>query len=361
MPNNRCNKKIVLKKRASNVYFLSEFDELIDKSIIFFKELGFKVVFSKGILILDVKNTREFFSDNIDVFNATFNDSQRDDIKVFIEYLGDSPFSYQSILLAKPLQKYINILEDKEFFDIINHKSLKSYFQPIINMHDNTIYGYQTVIFGVKEDGTLMSPDILFEKSKQNDLIFKLGRLCRETALKSAASKKITEKVFINFIPMAIYKPEFYFALAKKWAKINPSQIVFEVVESNSEKHQKHLKRILNYYRDKGYNIALDNVGEGYSSLNMLIDFKPDIIRIDGNVIDRIDQSEFQQSVYKALYTIAQENNIKVLAEGVKTVDELEMIKSIGVDYVQGDYFSKLTSEPIREIREIKKLRMQRA
>ncbi len=151
-----------------------------------------------------------------------------------------------------------------------------------------SIYAYEALVRGVKDDGTLMYPDILFRKSKANDQDFKLDRLCRETALKTAAAKKITQKLFINFIPTAIYDPEFCLAATEKWAKqldFDPSQIIFEVVETELVEDQEHLKKILNYYRKKGYKIALDDVGEGYSSLNMLIELKPDIIKVDRNII----------------------------------------------------------------------------
>ena len=136
----------------------------------------------------------------------------------------------------------------------------------------------------MKEDGTLMYPDVLFTKSKRNDHNFKLDRLCRESALKTAATKKIAQKVFINFIPTSIYDPKFCLKSTEKWAKqleFDPSQIVFEVVETEKVSDQNHLKKILEYYREKGFQIALDDVGEGYSSLNMLIELEPDIIKVD--------------------------------------------------------------------------------
>jgi EAL domain-containing protein (putative c-di-GMP-specific phosphodiesterase class I) len=177
--------------------------------------------------------------------------------------------------------------------------------------------------------------------------------LCRETSLKTAATKKVKEKVFINFIPTSIYDPEFCLQSTEKWAKqleFDPSQIVFEVVETELVKDQKHLKKILEFYRNKGYKIALDDVGEGYSSLNMLIELQPDIIKVDRNIIQDIDTNQLKQSVYRALYDLATEHHIKVLAEGVETRYELETVKSIGVDYVQGYYFAKPSSEPIRQI-----------
>lgn len=350
---NKCREKFLLEDKASKIYILSEFSELIEKTLKFLTKLGIKFVHEQGLLTIEVDNTKQFFHENIDAFNVTFNTLEKNDIKIYIED-GTVAFTYQSVLLAKPLQRYINLLEDKEFFDIINNESLTSHFQPIINMKNNTIYGYETLIRGVKDDGTFIYPDVLFEKSKRNDLNFKLDRLCRESSLKTAATKKVHQKVFINFIPTSIYDPEFCLASTEKWAKqleFDPSQIVFEVVETESVEDQKHLKSILEFYRSKGYKIALDDVGEGYSSLNMIIQLQPDIIKIDRNIIEGIDKNELKQSVYKALYTLSKENNIEVLAEGVETLYELEMIKSLGVDYVQGYYFARPSSEPIRKIK----------
>jgi EAL domain-containing protein (putative c-di-GMP-specific phosphodiesterase class I) len=130
--------------------------------------------------------------------------------------------------------------------------------------------------------------------------------------------------------------------IAKK-LNLNFSNIIFEVIETELVKDQKHLQKILNFYKKQGFKIALDDVGEGYSNLNLLIDMKPDIIKIDRNIISEIDKSPMKKSVYKALYDIANSNGIKVLAEGIERIEEFKTLKSIGVDFVQGFYFGKPT------------------
>jgi len=349
---NKCSEKFTLKNSNGIIFFICEIDELVRKSQLFLDKLDLESKNTQGLLSIKVENLNQFFCENLDGFKSFFNKLERDTIKIFISD-DNNPFSFQSILLAKPLQRYINLFDDQDFFDIINNESLTAYFQPIIDIQTNQIYGYETLARGVKEDGSLMYPDILFKKSKQNDMNFKLDRLCRESALKTAATKKVHQKVFINFIPTSIYDPEFCLQSTVKWAKqleFDPSQIVFEVIETELVKDQGHLKEILEYYRDKGFQIALDDVGEGYSSLNLLIELKPDIIKIDRNIISDIDKNELKQSVYKALYHLASEQNITVLAEGIETPNELETIKDIGVDLAQGYYFAKPSSEPVRKI-----------
>lgn len=348
----KCSEKFILKNSEGIIFFISEVEELMIKSEQFLDKILLNPENFNGLISIRTNNVEKFFRENLDALKNTFNELERDAIKVFISD-DEKQFNFQSILSAKPLQRYINLYDDQDFFDIVNNESLTVHFQPIVDMIDNQIYGYETLARGVKENGSLMYPDELFKKSKQNDFNFKLDRLCRESALKTAATKKVHQKVFINFIPTSIYDPEFCLNSTVKWAKqleFDPSQIVFEVVETELVKNQKHLKDILEYYRAKGFKIALDDVGEGYSSLNMLIELKPDIIKIDRNIISGIDKNELKQSVYKALYNLASEHNITVLAEGIETAYELETIKSIGVDLAQGYYFAKPTAEPIRRI-----------
>lgn len=348
----KCQNNFNVDSKISNLYAMSEYDELVEKYSDLLQKLNINFELLDGIIKIHNINPKEFFSFNLDAFNNYFNEYEKKDIKVFLEN-ENNKFTYHSILKAKPLIRYLSFFNDKDFFEIIENESLTSYFQPIVDIKHENIYGYETLVRGVKNDGSLMYPDELFSKSKINDYTFKLDRLCRESALKTAATKKVNQKVFINFIPTSIYDPEYCLQSTLKWAnqlEFDYSNIVFEVVETEKVKNQEHLKNILKYYREKGFKIALDDVGEGYSSLNMLIDLRPDIIKIDRNIITNIDKDELKQSVYKALYNLSKDNGIEVLAEGVETKYELDVIKSIGVDYLQGYYFAKPNAEPIRVI-----------
>ncbi len=348
----KCTQSYILEEKPSNIFFLSEFDELIQKSKHFAKKLDYDLYELHGLNYIRVEDIKSFFTSNTAALSTYFNEMERDDIKLYIADT-DTAFNFQSILLAKSLQHYINLIEDREFFDIIYNESLTSHFQPIIRATDRSIYGYEALIRGVDPKGDLVYPDILFSKSQRNDMNFQLDRLCRETALKTAAVKKINQKVFINFIPTSIYDPEFCLNSTVKWAnqlEFDPKNIVFEVVETESVKDKEHLKKILSYYREQGFQIALDDVGEGFSNLNMLIELRPDIIKVDRNIICDIDKDAFKCSVYQALYEISHKNGIEVLAEGVETIEEINTIEAIGVDYMQGYYFSKPTAEPVRKI-----------
>jgi EAL domain-containing protein (putative c-di-GMP-specific phosphodiesterase class I) len=184
-------------------------------------------------------------------------------------------------------------------------------------------------------------------------MLFYLDRACRETSLKTAAVKNISSKVFINFIPTAIYDPHHCLASTVKWAKqldFNPKNIIFEVIESDHVADLDHLKNILDYYKSQGFMVALDDVGSGYSSLNMIAKLLPDIVKIDREIITHIDTNTVNQSIFRAIVQIAHENNIVVLAEGIERAEEVAFCRANGADLAQGYYFGKPNAEPIRKI-----------
>jgi len=208
MPCARCSEVYMLKNSPGTLYWLSQSEELMNKIAQFFEILGLEFENSSGVFLVKCEDTKEFFISNCDAIEHHFNSIAQDDIMVYISKPNEA-FNFQSILKAKPLTRFVNLVRDSEFFDILNNESLTSYFQPIITASDRSIYGYEALIRGVKSTGELMYPDELFSKSARNDSNFLLDRLCRECALKTAAVKKIYQHVFINFLPTSIYDPEF--------------------------------------------------------------------------------------------------------------------------------------------------------
>lgn len=344
----KCNENFTLKEESSEIYWMSVSEELTQKIKHFLSLKSLDTTEKNDFNTIFVKDTKVFFTHNRkDILNH-FNYLELEDIKIFVSYI-DTAFNFSSILGAKSLKSYINFIEDEDFFYIVNNASLEFHFQPIIEVQSGTIYGYEALVRGIRADGTLMYPYQLFRKSERNNFNFRLDKLCREMALKAAAENNIKKKLFINFIPTSIYDPRFCLSSTMRWAeKLNFDfkNIIFEVVSSESVKDKAHLKNILNYYREQGFEVALDNLGEENSELNMMIGLKPNIIKVDRNILQNIHNDKLKQSTYKALYNLAKENNIKVIAEKVESQPEYEMLMKLGIDYIQGHYISVPTKKP---------------
>lgn len=249
----------------------------------------------------------------------------------------------------------MSIIDSEDLIYILENNSILTYFQPIVDVKSKSIYGYELLSRGLKKDTSIMSPFEMISLARESNLIFNLDRQFREAAITNAAKNKIDKKLFINFLPSVIYDPneclKTTIALIHKY-KINPDQITFEVVETEDITNTDHLTNILDFYRDRGFKIALDDVGSGYSSLNNLIKLKPNYIKIDIEIIRDIHKNKLKQAVFESLLSMVKDTSIKTLAEGVETREELEYVVKNGVDLVQGYYFGKPEKEPLMSLEE---------
>ncbi len=107
---------------------------------------------------------------------------------------------------------------------------------------------------------------------------------------------------------------------------------------------------IFQEYKITGFQTALDDFGEGFSGLNNLVELEPDIIKLDIALIRGIDSKKKSQIVIKSIFQMCNELGIKVIAEGVETLKELEVLLDIGISYFQGYLFAKPAFEALPEV-----------
>jgi len=265
----------------------------------------------------------------------------------------DEVLDFGKASAAKTLDSWHTLILSKDLIWILENGSFTVHFQPIIDTATMSIYGYECLSRGVLPDMSIMSPGKMFDAAAKTGMLFNLDRQCRETAIKTAAVKNISRNIFVNFLPTSIYNPEFCLKDTVKWAnqlEFDPSTIVFEVVETEKVDSTEHLQNILRFYKEKGFRTAMDDVGSGYSSLNLFASLSPDIIKIDMELVRDVHRNVMKQSVARALVSMAKEAGCSVLAEGIETADEFEWFRALGIDYAQGYYFGKPSSEPLRQL-----------
>lgn len=251
---------------------------------------------------------------------------------------------------TKPLSAIVALARSEAFTSILREKRLTSYFQPIVHtLYPGEVFAFECLLRGQDESGELIFPGELFDFARDADMLFQLDRAARITALETAAKHSVNATLFLNFNPTAIYDPKYCLnttVAAMRIAGLKPEQIVFEVVESDDVKDKGHLLDILRYYRDHGFRVALDDLGAGYSSLNLLHRLQPDFIKLDMELIRGIHQDTFKARITANILALARELNIKTIAEGVETVEEWRWLKEHGADLVQGYLFARPASEP---------------
>lgn len=267
---------------------------------------------------------------------------------------GKPALSPEQLLTAsQPLVAMVT--EDSgPLLSLLKENRLTTHFQPIFRAGSLDLFGYECLMRGTDTDGRMISPATLIKWAHQEQLVFMLDRVCRETHLRNAGKMGVRKDatLLINFMPTAIYKPEFCLQTtmaAAKEAGIDPSCVIFEVVEQYEVADRKHLASILSYYREHGYRVALDDLGSGYAGLSLLADLEPDLIKIDRELVSQSVKSAMHRSVVDALIRIGHDNDKLVLAEGVETEDETRLMTLMGADLLQGFYLGKPAAEPAVE------------
>jgi len=231
----------------------------------------------------------------------------------------------------------------EELCDIINNRQLQTVFQPLINLGTGQTMGFEALTRG-PAGSPLYSPANLFPLAEQTGLLYKLEKTARELALTSLTSLPSDYKLFINTNPQVINDPEFVPGQTKKLINslgLSPRNIVFEITERTSIKDFASFRQTLEHYRSQGYLIAVDDAGAGYSSLQSIAELCPDFIKMDMSLIREIDKSRTKKALVETFVSFAEKVNSKVIAEGIETAEELQVLIELGVPYGQGFYLGK--------------------
>lgn len=240
--------------------------------------------------------------------------------------------------------------------EILRARRLETWYQPIVAADDGALWGYECLMRGRTADGLLVPAGRMIAWSRQDDLTFLLDRLCREAHLRNASAQLAGREVnlLLNFLPTAIYDPAYCLATtiaAAEAGGIAPGRIIFEVVETERVADLAHLQAILGHYRRSGFRVALDDLGSGYSGLTLLGDLDPDLIKIDRHLIARAVESPMHRSICASLARLGRDHGKLVLAEGVETHAERDLMAGLGVDLFQGYLFGRPAPEPAEPLR----------
>lgn len=239
--------------------------------------------------------------------------------------------------------------------EIIINKSLTTHYQPIVTAENGLvkIVGHELLSRGLSKEGKLISPFHMFEAARVRNRLFALDHACRINSVSNAAEVAKDQLIFINFLPTAIYSPEHCLKstlemIGKKGIK--PSQIVFEVVETDEVKNIVHLKRILEYYRKQGFKYALDDVGVGYNGINKIKELNPDFVKLALEFSNGVTKDPEKQEMAKSVLEITHELGGVALAEGVEEESDFLYLQELGYDLFQGYYFSKPAPKPLAKL-----------
>ncbi|MEB4888162.1 MULTISPECIES: sensor domain-containing protein [Priestia] len=238
--------------------------------------------------------------------------------------------TYKSYHLEKGLR---NALLQNEFF---------IEYQPKVHTKSREIDSIEALIRWNHPEWGRVSPEDFIPLAEETHLIIEFGdwvidHVCKQLQQWKSQSLQIVP-VSINVSSKHLLKRGFVEHVQQTLARynINPSFIEFEVTESSIIQHEEHVKKVMEKLKEIGVTFALDDFGTGFSSLSHLKDFEFNTLKIDKAFIQHATDKGKQQAITKGILYLAHALNMKVIAEGVETKEQLEFLQKHECSFIQG-------------------------
>jgi EAL domain-containing protein (putative c-di-GMP-specific phosphodiesterase class I) len=222
--------------------------------------------------------------------------------------------------------------------EILLGDQVRTVFQPVVNLRTSGVLGWEALSRGPV--GTeAHAPLNMFEAASHADLVFELDRHCRHTALHSAGSLPPDAKLFLNMFPSSMYDPDLQgTALIEMLGKrgLGPGRIVLEISEKYAIENYTLFVEALKNFTDMGFEVAVDDIGAGYSGLEKIAHLNPRYLKLDMQLVKDIDVSYIRREMTRAVKAFAEKADAAVIAEGIEREGELEVVTEMGIEYGQG-------------------------
>jgi len=222
---------------------------------------------------------------------------------------------------------------------VISERLIQPVYQPIVSLlRQGEVFGFEA-LSRTQDQTWFAGPMELFQCAEQESLTYSLDRLAREKAIDGCLRLMPGQKLFINVMAQIMEDPSFSpgktLSLLEQH-KLSPHHVVFEITERSSIEDFGSVKKALEHYRSQGYQIAIDDVGAGYSSLQSIAELRPDYLKVDRSIIQNIHLDEMKEHILYTLVQIAAKMDISIIAEGIEHEAELAKVRGMGIAYAQG-------------------------
>lgn len=236
-----------------------------------------------------------------------------------------------------------------ELLRIIENGAITTLFQPIVSGVEKNIIGYEALSRG-PSNSPLHSPLTLFAAASHFGKLTELEFLCRRCALTRFSELKLGGLLFINVTPGSLLEKNHYAGETLSIIQevgLEPQDVVIELTEHLPINDVELLQAALQHYRSMGFSIAIDDLGAGYSSLRLWTELQPDYVKIDRHFIDSIDKDAVKREFVGSILSMAKAARAYVIAEGIERAEEFNTLSDMGVDWVQGYWLERPTTQPV--------------
>ncbi|MGU3537190.1 EAL domain-containing protein [Methylobacterium sp. A54F] len=224
-------------------------------------------------------------------------------------------------------------------------------FQPILDLSAGRVWGYEALVRGPEGQSAGSILDRVTDETR-----YRFDQAARVKAIELAGRlfpRDGATRLSINFMPNAVYEPNACIRASLEAARrvgFAHDRIMFEFTENERFRDIAHVQNIVAAYRRQGFLTALDDFGAGFAGLSLLARFRPDLIKIDMDLLRGIDGDAGRHAIVSGVVAIARALGVTVLAEGIETRAELNALRDLGIALFQGYYFAKPLLEGLPEV-----------
>lgn len=232
--------------------------------------------------------------------------------------------------------------------EILIKRNLSALFQPVMDLSNGTFLGFEGLIRG-PADSPLHSPVNLFGAAKQQGLALEVEMLCRQVVLEAFAAQKLPGKIFLNVSPETLTHPSFKNGQTLAYLEnlgIDPQRVIIEITENQPTFDFEAMRNALLHYRNMGFQIAMDDLGEGFSSLRLWSELRPEFVKVDMHFVQGVNADPLKQQFLRSIQQIAQSSGTQVVAEGIETEAEFRVVRDMGVACGQGYFIARPNPTP---------------
>lgn len=227
------------------------------------------------------------------------------------------------------------------------NEEFQLYYQPQVSSEDESVIGFEALIRWQRNDGTFISPGEFIPIAEEIGFIIPIGDWVMENAMEQLSQWKNKAKqhlrMAINVSVRQLKDNNFITKLKEVMEKnhITSEEVEIEITETLELEADIKVKDTLLKISEMGISIAVDDFGTGYSSLYYLKQLPVDRVKIAKPLVDLIDQDNYDYAIVKAVITVAKAIGVSVIAEGVERKEQLECLRKLQCDEIQGYYFAK--------------------
>jgi EAL domain-containing protein (putative c-di-GMP-specific phosphodiesterase class I) len=247
----------------------------------------------------------------------------------------------RALLHLEELDRIIARMSTRWFVRLLATDSVSVVFQPIVSIATGSCVACECLVRGERE-GLPVDAETMLSNARLLGVSHELDHAAWRAAFKQGRGlSQDGMALFVNLTPSSALNPTFNIRAVKAMCRdsdIDISQLVFEVTEAEKVDDFDRLSRVMQEYRDEGAKIALDDLGSGYSSILRLADLRPDYVKLDQRLVHGAYGDQLRSVLLKAVTDAAHKLNIRVVAEGVESEEDLRFCIEIGADLAQG-YF----------------------